>query len=249
MKINIVYEDENLIVINKPAGIATQTKKVGQKDVVSELKKYLKGGYVGVIHRLDQPVEGLLVFAKNSQMAAALSKQVQQKGEDIFVKDYIALCCLDESFADNNSESMESVITNMFENKVETILQNYLIKLPEGITKIIDEAQVSTYPEAKQARLKYEIIGKKDKACLVRAHLETGRFHQIRAQLSHAGLPILGDKKYCTPASEELSEELSVGHVLLCADRLKFVHPATKQQMDFEIHSGDIENTFNKVCL
>lgn len=81
LKTNIIFEDKEMIVIHKPAGIATQTNKLGQADVVSELKNYLhrsgQGSYVGVIHRLDQPVEGLLVFAKTPQAAKNLSAQLQ----------------------------------------------------------------------------------------------------------------------------------------------------------------------------
>ena len=87
MKTQVIYEDEDILVVHKPAGIATQTARVGQQDVVSELKNYLaksKGTqpYLGIVHRLDQPVEGLLVFAKSKQSAAALAAQLSGAAGD-----------------------------------------------------------------------------------------------------------------------------------------------------------------------
>ncbi len=88
----IVYEDNVLLIIHKPAGIATQTSRIGQADMVSELKNYRKSKgentYIGVIHRLDQPVEGLLVFAKNQSAAEILSRQIQ---DNTLKKSYLAL--------------------------------------------------------------------------------------------------------------------------------------------------------------
>ena len=95
MRCEILYEDETIIVIRKPAGLATQSAKVGEADVVSELKKYLaengaKNPYIGVVHRLDQPVEGLLVFAKTKDAAAGLTKQLSA---GTLNKHYYALVC------------------------------------------------------------------------------------------------------------------------------------------------------------
>ena len=95
MKTRIIYEDDDVLVIRKPAGLATQTAKIGQPDVVSELKNYLSGSaYIGVVHRLDQPVEGLLVFAKNKKSAAELTRQLQDKsGQSSLNKHYYAVFC------------------------------------------------------------------------------------------------------------------------------------------------------------
>ena len=81
MRTEIIYEDKSIMVVRKPAGLAAQTAKVGQQDVVSELKNYLRQPYLGIIHRLDQPVEGLLVFAKTRDAAAELTAQLQRQGE------------------------------------------------------------------------------------------------------------------------------------------------------------------------
>ena len=104
MRTVIQYEDKDVIVAYKPAGLAVQTAKIGQPDMVSELKNYLKGAYVGVVHRLDQPVEGLLVFGKNPPAAAALSGQLAQKnpdGQSNFSKSYYAVICKDTSVSDD----------------------------------------------------------------------------------------------------------------------------------------------------
>ncbi len=78
MKTKVIYEDQDILICHKPAGLATQSAGVSQPDVASELKNYLGGGYLGIIHRLDQPVEGLLVFARSPKAAAALSRQLAE---------------------------------------------------------------------------------------------------------------------------------------------------------------------------
>lgn len=209
MKTEILYEDNNILVVYKPAGIATQTSKVGERDVVSELKNHLKGGYVGVIHRLDQPVEGVLVFAKNQATASVLSSQVQAKatdGDDAgFCKDYLA------------------VVLGV-PKEAKGRLENMMIKTPERTAKIVGSSD--NIAGAKKAILGYELIEtiKKDdyELSLLRIHLETGRFHQIRAQLSHIGCPIIGDKKYGSELSIRCAEKMMIRNVSLCADRLRF---------------------------
>lgn len=203
MRTEIIFEDKDILVVYKPAGIATQTSKVGERDVVSELKNHLKGGYVGVIHRLDQPVEGLLVFAKNQATAAALSRQVRAKASDGdeagFCKDYLAVVLGKPEKACGR-------------------LENMMVKTADRTAEIIDGA------EGKKAVLNYETletISKEDYTLsLLRVRLETGRFHQIRAQLAHIGCPIIGDKKYGSEASIKCAEALRIRNVSLCADRL-----------------------------
>lgn len=210
MKTEVVFENKDILVVYKPAGIATQTSKIGEKDVVSELKNYLKGGYVGLIHRLDQPVEGLLVFAKNSAAAAGLSKQVKAKSlegdEACFSKDYLAVVLGEPSEAEGR-------------------LENMMVKTPDRMAKIVGDGENN--PEAKKAVLKYQtvetIIKDEHKISLLRINLETGRFHQIRAQLANIGCPIIGDRKYGNAQSIKCADELRIRNVALCADRLSFV--------------------------
>lgn len=207
MQTKILLEDKDLIVCHKPAGLATQTQRLGQPDVVSELKNYLKNPYVAVIHRLDQPVEGVLVFAKNQKTAAALTKQVT---EHTMHKKYLALVC---------GQPEEKACT----------LVDYLVK--DAKTNL---SRISTKQDkqAKEAKLTYERLAQvTPEVALLEIDLYTGRHHQIRVQLSHAGFPLLGDTKYGTSHSLQLSREKGMKAVALCAYSLEFQHPVTGKKM------------------
>ncbi len=235
MRVGIQYEDKDILVIYKPAGLATQTSKVGQADVVSELKNYLKGGYVGVVHRLDQPVEGLLVFGKTKQAAAVLTSQLS-KG--VLNKHYYAVVC---------GQPEES----------EGELVDYLIKTPENLARVVEKS----HPEAKKAVLRYKVCESMELApgggelqedspvqqiSLVDVHIETGRFHQIRCQMSHAGVPLLGDQKYGSEDSLQMGKALNVRNVALCACEITLEHPTTHKKMQFQIKpTGIIFNKFS----
>lgn len=208
---NIQYEDKELLVVYKPAGLATQSARVTSPDLVSSVTRHLKGAPVYVVHRLDQPVEGLLVLAKTKQAAAGLSKQLQA---GTLNKQYYAL-----------------VYRGAEELPKEGILADYLWKNPQT-QKAEIVAQASG--KGKQAKLHYRVMTGKDDIALLDVRIETGRFHQIRAQLAHAGFPILGDQKYGTQTSMERSEELGTKNVSLFAYALTFTHPKTGKQMEFQ---------------
>ncbi len=208
---NIQYEDKELLVVYKPAGLATQSARVTSPDLVSSVTRHLKGAPVYVVHRLDQPVEGLLVLAKTKQAAAGLSKQLQA---GTLNKQYYAL-----------------VYRGAEELPKEEILADYLWKNPQT-QKAEIVAQASG--KGKQAKLHYRVMTGKDDIALLDVRIETGRFHQIRAQLVHAGFPILGDQKYGTQTSMERSEELGIKNVSLFAYALTFTHPKTGKQMEFQ---------------
>ena len=219
MQTKIIYEDSHILVVHKPAGLATQSSKVGQPDLVSELKNYLakqeKNGapYLGIVHRLDQPVEGLLVFAKTKEAAGKLTTQLAGGALN---KQYYALVC-----GKPGEESGELV--------------DYLCK--EGNLAKIVTAQDK---DAKKAVLQYKVLANKElngeeNITLLDIHIDTGRFHQIRAQLSGSGWPILGDGKYGNEASVNLSRHLKVPNVALYAYRLELKHPATGKQLTFSI--------------
>ena len=208
---NIQYEDKELLVVYKPAGLATQSARVTSPDLVSSVTRHLKGAPVYVVHRLDQPVEGLLVLAKTKQAAAGLSKQLQA---GTLNKQYYAL-----------------VYRGAEELPKEGILADYLWKNPQT-QKAEIVAQASG--KGKQAKLHYRVMPGKDDIALLDVRIETGRFHQIRAQLAHAGFPILGDLKYGTQTSMERSEELGIKNVSLFAYALTFTHPKTGKQMEFQ---------------
>lgn len=211
----IVFEDDSIIVVYKEAGEPTQTAKGSVPDLVSKLKVHLakssrqKGEpYVGVVHRLDQPVAGLLVFAKDKNSAAALSKQVQT---DLMNKIYTAK------------------VQGIWKEAPEGSLVNYICKdLKESKAKIISESDAKSNNSAKRAELLYEVtkISEEDNMTELRIQLKTGRFHQIRAQLSEKGYPIVGDVKY----GAEKSPQKGIG---LCADELVFIHPMTHKEMAF----------------
>lgn len=236
MRTKIIYEDNDIIVIQKPAGIAVQTAQVGRIDVVSELKNYMgKNPYLGVIHRLDQPVEGLLVFAKNPKAAANLSAQLTK--ED-FCKEYLAVVC--GKPAENSGELVDylvkdGAVARVCENvsgEVQSAGQNS--RQDNGKTAGGAKADVS-----KLATLHYERKETKEIAgeeiSLLKIRLETGRFHQIRVQMSHAGYPILGDTKYGSEKSRQVSTEAGVRNVALCAYRLCFKHPVQKKVLEYVI--------------
>ena len=220
MKTNILFEDKEIIVIHKPAGIATQTNKLGQADVVSELKNYLhrsgQGSYVGVIHRLDQPVEGLLVFAKTQQAAKKLTAQLQNGA---LKKSYSALVPAIASSLPQEGE-----------------LVDYLVKdARTNLSRVVEQSA----PDAKEARLKWickqTICGKDASYSLVDVEIFTGRHHQIRVQMSHAGMPLLGDSKYGNEESKVLTQKLGLHQTALLARTLTVKHPATNEFMNFNL--------------
>lgn len=251
MKTEVIYEDQDIMVVRKPAGLATQTAKVGQQDVVSELKNYLRQPYLGVIHRLDQPVEGLLVFAKNRNAAAGLTAQLQKQGEGgtLHKRYYAALC-------GKPSENEGRFVDYLYKNESNTAIVVKDISVSEmrntakgigasgmrDVTKDIGMSGESDAPKdaaasgAKRAILSYRIlqtIGSPAELALAEICLETGRFHQIRAQMAYHGYPLLGDVKYGDDRGKSLSQRLCVINVALCACYLEFVHPVTKKDMSF----------------
>ncbi len=212
MQTQIVYEDEAVLVIRKPAGLATESAGIGQKDVVSELKNYVakknpgKMPYLGIVHRLDQPVEGLLVFAKTKKAAENLTVQL---GKGTLKKEYLAVVC--GKVPENTGR-----------------LVDYLAK-EKGMAVVKDAADA----QAKKAVLTYTKKAETEELTLLAVQIETGRFHQIRAQLSHVGFPILGDEKYGSEESKELSREKKIRFTALCAVSLSFRHPVTGKVMAF----------------
>lgn len=215
----ILYEDNDVIVCHKPAGIATQTARVGQADMVSEISNYLKTihpewkspPYVGVVHRLDQPVEGILVFARNKTAAADLSRQAAGSG---MKKEYLAVVC--GAHFPRTGE-----------------LKDYLLKDGKTNTSRVVPPEIRG---AKEARLSYEVLSEGSSGtALVRILLDTGRHHQIRVQMANAGMPLLGDHKYAGEAALKISAGRGVRDIALCAYQLTFTHPKTGKRMAFEV--------------
>ena len=228
MELNVIYEDKDILICYKPAGIATQTAKLSGQDMVSLLKNYLakkeniKNPYVGVIHRLDQPVSGLLVFAKNQKAAGNLSKQIQDGNAN---KDYIAMC---SGILDEKAGELTHYIRKDSATKLAKALdENSFLKMQA------EKNEESN--EYKKAILTYEVEKETEDCSIIKVHLQTGRFHQIRAQFSCMGHSLLGDAKYGTPVSRELSMKKRMNKIALCANHLTLKHPTTGKEMDFAL--------------
>lgn len=210
----IMYEDNDLLVVHKPMGIATETARIGQADLVSELKNYRKrkgeDAYIGVVHRLDQPVEGLLVFAKDGGTAKKLSDELR-RGK--LTKKYAALIA-------GVPATMEGELTD------------YLLK--DGRTNL-SKAVPGKTQGAKEAMLRWRMLQHSRDVSLLEIELYTGRHHQIRVQMAHAGFPLLGDFKYGSEASRELSKRLAVSSTALLAYEIQFTHPNTGKKMEFSL--------------
>lgn len=217
MKSTIIHEDAALLVVHKPAGLAAQTAHLGQPDLVSELKNYRKSKnedtYIGVIHRLDQPVEGLLVFAKTPEAAKRLSAELSDK---TLIKRYSALIC-------GKPSAQQGTLTDYLQKDARTNLSAVVPDTAKG---------------AKPAKLSWKLIKSFSTAAgaysLVEIELFTGRHHQIRVQMSNAGYPLLGDAKYGSAQSQKISAQAGITSVALIADYIEFVHPQSKKTLSFK---------------
>ena len=212
----ILYEDKQLLVAYKEAGLPTQTANLTRRDLVNEVKNHIfketgeKNPFLGLINRLDQPVEGLVLFGKTKESTAALNKSLQN---DSIKKYYYALV-----YGKRNTSQEE--------------LQHFLKKdARQGITRVAD----SKDRDAKKATLFYEIAGETKDCQLLRILLKSGRHHQIRVQLSHTGTPLIGDLKYGSKESVDYSKENQVSFPALCAYRLELPHPVSGEVLTFSI--------------
>ena len=238
----IIYEDAQLIVCYKPAGIATQTKKLGQKDMVSILSNHVaqeekRQPFIGVVHRLDQPVEGVMVFAKTKQAAAKLSAQVKAHS---FGKKYYAKVQLPEGKTFEEATGRETAGTlrdwiqfDSKENKSCVVEQMSRENKREDTTHPANKRQSqkprhTSTPQNKiqEAVLDYQVIRQEEGSALLDITLHTGRHHQIRVQLAHLGTPICGDHKYGGATD---------GTLALCSYHIDFVHPKTNKRVKYEI--------------
>ena len=246
--LKVFYEDQDLIVVKKPVGVESQSVHSFVPDMVSEIRKHInklstKGGepYIGVIHRLDKPVGGIMVYAKTKKAAAALSKQVQ---DHQMQKTYRAVVC--GKPVDNVGNFVD-----------------YLLKDEKtNVSKIVDK-RIS---QSKRAELKYRVVDnleiEGEVLTLVEIHLLTGRHHQIRVQFAGHGLPLWGDNRYgagaqnaaSTPGTEagriagtqiKAAARTAGRHhqpsVALSSCGLSFIHPTTGKTMTFQMEpEGEI---------
>lgn len=180
-KLNIIYEDNHIIVVEKPINMLSQSDNTKDLDLQTALKMYIKekcqkpgNVYIGLVHRLDRPTGGLMVFARTSKAASRLSEEIRNKN---FKKSYLAVI---------NGKT-----------KKQDTLEDYLEKT--GNISIISNKEKGKY-----AKLNYELIAYKDNLSLVKVNLETGRNHQIRLQFKSRNMPLYGDNKYNNDKNKNL---------------------------------------------
>jgi len=203
--IQVIYEDNHIIAVNKRAGDIVQGDKTGDKPLSDVVKEYIKDKYnkpgnvyLGTVHRLDRPTTGLVLFAKTSKVLPRLNKLFLTK--DI-TKTYWA-------------------IVKNAPTKTSNSLTNWLKKNPKNNKST---AYIKEIPESKKAILHYTTLKKLDRYTLLEVNLETGRHHQIRVQLSNIGSPIKGDLKYGFDRSNK------DGSISLHARFIEFIHPVSQE--------------------
>lgn len=201
--INIIYEDNHLLVVEKKPNIPVQADDSKDEDLLTILKKYIKekynktgNVYLGLVHRLDRPVGGVMVFAKTSKAASRLSEQVRtQKFEKIY----------------------HAVVEGKLNKKCDILKDRLLKDSKTNITRVDKNG--------KEAILEYELVSFKNNLSLVKIDLKTGRSHQIRVQFSSRGYPLYGDQKYNKNAVK--------AQIALYATSLSFNHPISGTKLTF----------------
>ncbi len=266
----IVYEDDDICVCHKPSGVLTQSDRGFSQDMVSALityerKKGVKAPFIAPVNRLDRPVEGLVLYAKNSRSAAALTRQITSGEVD---KCYYAVVNI------TGGNSMEDMQKKLHDREM-TTLEDYLLKDSKtNMSKVVPENTQG----AKKAVLEYQVLDMDTdgKRAFLKVKLHTGRHHQIRVQLANAGLPIQDDTKYGIVCDAKYSIVCDTKHgsvndiqdsavsdtkcgggdssagdsfaavkknvagkhsdnLALCSCKLVFTHPVTKKKLVFEI--------------
>lgn len=207
---NVVYEDNHIIIVNKQSGEIVQGDKTGDTPLSDIVKQYIKEKYnkpgnvfLGVVHRLDRPVSGLVVFAKTSK----------------------ALSRLNEMFRTGDVHKTYWAIVKKNDIAPEATLTDWLTRNERQNKSYAHNREV---PGAKKAVLSYKVRSMSDNYMLLEVRLMTGRHHQIRCQLAHMGCPIKGDLKYGSPRSNP------DGSISLMSRRVEFVHPVSKETITVE---------------
>lgn len=219
---DVVYEDNHLIIVNKSSSEIVQGDKTGDKPLAEIVKEYIKQKYhkpgnvfLGVVHRLDRPVSGLVVFARTSKALARLNEMFRTKEVHKTYWAIVGNCPPTEE-----GELVHWLVRNEKQNK--------------------SYAYDKEKPDAKKAILDYKLIGRSERYFLLEVDLKTGRHHQIRCQLAKMGCPIKGDLKYGSPRTNP------DGSICLHARRVRFVHPVSKQEIDVTapVPEGNLWHSF-----
>lgn len=212
--IDVLYEDNHIIAINKPAGLLSQPTALENDSLETRIKvwikeKYKKQGnvFVGVVHRLDRPVSGIVIFAKTSKSLSRLNEMIRSKGMQ---KLYCAL------------------VERSPKKKHDTL--DHFLRHDDHYSAVSNQND----KEAKLARLHYKTIKEFDKTTLLEIILETGRYHQIRCQFAAIGHPIVGDFRYGAEKESRFLPNLPLGAIALHHMKLTLLHPVTKALLCIE---------------
>tara|TARA_R110001592_G_scaffold66909_4_gene205421 strand:+ start:1244 stop:1927 length:684 start_codon:yes stop_codon:yes gene_type:complete len=205
--LHVLFEDNHIIIVNKRSGDITQGDKTGDKPLSDVVKEYIKEKYnkagnvfLGVVHRLDRPTSGVIIFARTSKSLERLNKMLRDK---------------------NISKTYWAIVKDHPKKEKDTLI-NYLKKNPKNNKSSVYPKEITA---SKKAILHYQLIKKLDNYSLLEIDLETGRHHQIRAQLASIGFPIKGDLKYGFNRSNK------DGSIHLHARKIVFIHPVTKDEV------------------
>ncbi|MFD2210484.1 RluA family pseudouridine synthase [Virgibacillus halophilus] len=209
MQIPIIYEDNHLLIVEKPVNIPVQADKSGDMDLLTLLKqdlkeRYQKPGnvYLGLVHRLDRPVGGVMVFAKTSKAASRMSDILRRQE---LKRTYMA------------------VTRGKPDKKTATLIHHLAKDRRRNMVRVVN----AKHKDAKKAALTYDMIGNKHGLGLLEIQLHTGRSHQIRVQLASIGCPLYGDQKYGQHVNKPGQQ------IALWAKQLTFEHPVRKEKMTF----------------
>jgi len=213
--LKILYEDNHLIAVLKPAGVLVQEDISKDTNLMDLVKNFLKerdkkpgNVFLGLLHRLDRPASGIVLFAKTSKGASRLSEQFRDR-------------------------TIKKTYTALVEGRVAPPSGTLTHYLQKDEQKKIARVSETLQPDYAEAELSYEVLRLSVNCSLLSVDLHTGRFHQIRAQLSAIGHPIVGDKKYGS------KEKLPDGNIALCATELEFMTPTTKESVRLSIPYPD----------
>tara|TARA_B100000315_G_scaffold258064_1_gene308947 strand:+ start:599 stop:1264 length:666 start_codon:yes stop_codon:yes gene_type:complete len=203
--LDILYLDNHLIAVLKPAGLLTQTDHTGDDSLVEKVRQWIRDEYnkpgnifLGLVHRLDRNVSGVVLFARTSKAASRLSRQFREG---------------------TPTKIYRAIVHGTLKEKQATLI-HYLRK-EKSLKATVFPRET---PSAKRAELSYEVIESRENKSLIEVTLATGRFHQIRAQMAFTGHPIMGDVKYGAP------DPLANHKIALHAHKLVFSHPVSNEE-------------------
>lgn len=206
--LKIIYEDNHLLIVNKPGGLLVQGDKTRDETLLDQAKQYIKIKYqkpgdvfLGLPHRIDRVTSGLVIMSRTSK---CLTRMTELFRNAAVKKTYVAVTYFDKNIP------------------VESTLTDFLVKNHEkNISRIIPLTKLSKYPKAKEAKLSYKLLRKEGDIAMYKVSVYTGRPHQIRVQLANIGIPIIGDLKY--------GSKKGLGkYIALHARKLEFDHPVQK---------------------